>query len=193
MEVQKMSANRPPACQKKAYIEIDLDQLQETGEICPIGTPIIAPTITQKVPRGKFEIAYTAELFSIMEKLGNRKIQVLSYILDNKDGNNCLNMTNSQLATAIGVSRPTVIDTVKILQDAGLVRRKNSVIMVSPHLMIKGDQIREAYIMRKFEELPPAALEDKGGAVDVEVNPQYSFTADGEIVQDAKEVRHGKK
>jgi DNA-binding Lrp family transcriptional regulator len=101
-------------------------------------------------------------------------------------------MTNSQLALELGVSRPTVIDTVKILQDAGLVRRKNSVLMVSPHLLIKGDQIREAYIMRKFEELPTAALEDKA-ALDVEVDSQYRFTAEGDIVQDTKEVHHGKK
>lgn len=187
-----MGTNRPPACQKKAYIEIDLERLQESGEIYPVGTPIIAPTITQRVPRGKFEIAYTAELFSIMEKLGNRKIQVLSYILDHKDSQNCLNMTNSQLATALGVSRPTVIDTLKILQDAGLVKRKNSVIMVSPHLLIKGDQIREAYIMRRFEEIPAAALEDKA-TLDVEVESQYSFTSNGDIVQDTKEVRYGKK
>ena len=63
-----MPSKRPPAVQKKAYMEIDLNRYYETGEIYTIGTPIIAPTVTTKVPRGKFEIVYTAELFGILDK-----------------------------------------------------------------------------------------------------------------------------
>ena len=180
-----MGANRAPACKTKAYIELDLKLLQETGEIRMIGQPIIAPTITEKVPRGKFEITYTAELFNIMKTLGNKKIEVLSYILDHKDGSNALNMTNAELSAATGISRPTVISTMKILQDAGLIGRKGSVIMVSPKLMVKGNQLREAWLMRRFEETLENTI-DFSDSIDTTIDDQYTFLNDGSIVQKAK-------
>lgn len=186
-----MSAKRPPALQKKAYVEIDYQALKETGEVRIIGSPIVAPTITTKVPRGKFEIVYTAELFGVLDKLGNKKIQVLSYLLENKDSNNSLNMTNTEIAKNIGIARKTVVETMKILENADLVRRKNSVIMFSSNLMLKGNQMREAYLMRKYEEMSPRAYEEYENAIDAVVDTQYSFTEQGEIVQRAR-IEEGK-
>lgn len=181
-----MGAKRPPALQKRAYVEIDLERLESTGEIRIVSSPIIAPTITEKVPRGKFEITYTAELFDIMKSLGNKKIEVLSYMLDHKDGNNSLNMTNAQLAKAVGASRPTVIETMKTLSEAGLVGRQGSVIMISPKLMVKGNQLREAWLMRKYEEITDDHAEIEANAIDVEVDNQLSFLPNGSIVQKAR-------
>jgi DNA-binding Lrp family transcriptional regulator len=181
-----MGAKRPPACQRQAYVPIDLELLEATGEIKIVGAPIIAPTVTTKVPRGKFEITYTAELFDIMRELGNKKIEVLSYILDHKDGNNSLNMTNSQLAEELNVSRPTVIDTLKILSNAELVKRKGTVIMVSPNLMVKGNQLREAWLMRKYEEIPDTKQIPEDVVADLQIDPQLSFDSDGKIYEKAK-------
>jgi len=183
-----MGAKRPPACPRKAYIEIDLELLESTGEVRIIGSPIIAPTLTTKVPRGKFEITYTAELFNIMKELGNRKIEVFAYLLDNKDGNNSINITNTQIAEKTGISRKTVIETMKILQEANLIARHNSVVMISPNLMVKGNQLREAWLMRKYEEIDVKQEREQENAIEVEVDPQFSFTSSGEIVQRTKEV-----
>lgn len=181
-----MPSKRPPAVQRKGYIEIDLDHLYKTGEIQCIGDPIVAPMITTKVPRGKFEIVYTAELFGILGKLGNKKIQVLSYLLDNKDGQNCINMTNTEIAQNIGVARKTVIETMKVLESANLLRRKGTVIMLSANFMMKGNQLREAYLMQKFEEMPASKNETVIDAIDVNVDSQYSFDDDMGIVQKAR-------
>ena len=181
-----MGAKRPPSCTKRAYVEIDLELLESTGEVRIIGSPIIAPTITTKVPRGSFEITYTSELFGILEKLGNKKIQVLSYILDNKDGNNTLNMTNTELAERTNISRKTVVETINILKDADLLQRKGSVIMISPNLMVKGNQLREAWLMRKYEEIRDNDTYNYTNAIDVTVDNQLSFTNNGEVVQRAK-------
>lgn len=178
-----MGANRPPACQNKAYVEIDLKLLHSTGEIRIIGEPIIAPTVTTRIPKGKFEITYTAELFNIMKELGNKKIEVLSFLLDNKDGNNSLNMTNTEIAERTHVSRKTVVETLKILSEADLIRRKGTVVTVSPRFMMKGNQLREAWLMRKYEEIE----ENKTlPAIEAEIDPQFTFTDNGEIVQHAK-------
>lgn len=181
-----MSANRPPAVEQKAYIEVDLKHLRETGEVKTVGSPFLAPTITSKVPRGKFEITYTGELFGILHKLGNKKIEVFSYLLSKKDGNNCVNATNTQLAEQTGISRKTVVETMKILTDSGLLERNNSVIMISPQLMVKGNQQREAYLMSKFVETSQKNIEAENESIDAIIDNQYSFTDDMQIVQKAR-------
>lgn len=170
---------------KAAYVEIDVNALETTGEINIIGSPIIAPVVTSSVKKGKFEIVFCAELFNVMRELGNRKIEVLAFILDHKDGNNCLNMTNKQLAEAVGVSRPTVIDTIKTLSEAGLLRRKNSVIAISPKLMMQGNKVKEAYLMRKFVEIEEKEIETPNDIIDAHLEGQLSFDMDGEIVEKA--------
>ena len=181
-----MPSKRPPAVQEKAYVEIDLRELRENGNVVIIGEPIIAPMITTRVPKGNFEIVYTADLFEIVEKLGNQKMQVLKYLLENKDGYNQVNASNTELAKNVGCSRPTVIETLKIMSDAGLIQRKNSVIMISPNLMIKGNRMREAYLMRKYEEISDKQYEIESTAIETEIDPQLSFTNDMQIVQKAR-------
>ena len=178
-----MPSKRPPAVQKTGYIEIDLKHYYETGEVIAIGEPIIAPTITTKIPRGNFEIVYTAQLFDILKKLGNRKIRVLNYLLDEKDATNCLNMTNTELSQKTGVSRKTVVDTMNVLSDAGLVKRKGTVIMLSPNFMVKGSRIREAYLMHKFVEMQEA---EKMPILESNIEGQLELSADGDIVERVK-------
>jgi DNA-binding Lrp family transcriptional regulator len=181
-----MGALRSKAVSKRAYVEIDLELLRDTGEVRIVGDPIVCPEITTKVPRGKFEVVYCSQLFDIMRELGNRKIEVLAWLLDNKDGNNCINETNTQIARSVGVSRPTVIDTLAVLSDAGLITRKNSVIMVSPNLIIKGNQIREAFLMHRFEEMQDEAGAKQYNDIDAQLEGQLELTANGDIVERAK-------
>jgi DNA-binding MarR family transcriptional regulator len=138
--------------ESKCYVEIDKELLHSTGEIKIIGKPIDVAEQEQKTPRGGFEIAYMSALFDIFDKLGGKRYSVLQYLLKNKDGMNCLNITNSELAEKVGCSRPVVIETMKILTDAGLVVRKGTVIRLSARVFVKGDAQKEAYIMRKFVE-----------------------------------------
>ena len=77
-----MPAKRPPAIQDKMYVEIDRIAYEKYGVFEPKGTPILAPTITTKVPRGKFEVVYTSVLFDILKELGNKKIKVFEWMLD---------------------------------------------------------------------------------------------------------------
>ena len=135
----------------KWYVEID-KCFTDTGEIKIIGSPINVTEAEQKTPRGGFEIAYMSALFDLFDKLGGKKYLVLQYLLKHKDGMNCINMTNTELAEKVGVGRNTVVDTMKILTEAGIVVRKGTVIRFSPRLFVKGDAKKEAYIMRKFVE-----------------------------------------
>ena len=143
---------KPNSIENKYYVEIDKDILESTGEVKIIGSPINVAEQLQRVPRGGFEIAYMSALFDIFDKLGNQKIKVLKYILKNKDGMNCLNMTNTAIAEAIPCARKTVVETMNILKDAGVITRKGTVLRISPRVVVKGSQQKEGYIMRKLVE-----------------------------------------
>ena len=146
-------ASKRAKAKEKAYVEIDLKLLRETGEVKIISEPIICPEISIKLPRGKFEITYTAELLGLMEELGNKKINVLTWLLDHKDGNNCINTSVRDIAKKLKVSPTTVQGTMKVLKEAGLLTQQGSVYMISPHLIVKGSQAREAYLMRKYVDM----------------------------------------
>lgn len=178
-----MGAKRPPAIKRKAYVEIDLNLLNSTGEIKIIGAPIEVPVITTKVPRGNFEIVYCAELLDVMRKMGNKKIELFAYLLDHKDGNNCINTSVRQLAKKTNISYLTVQGTLAILKDAGLLTQKGSVYMFSPSLMVKGNQVREAYLMRKFEEMDERPQLD---ILESKIEGQLELSANGDIVERVK-------
>lgn len=157
--------------ESKCYVEIDREALYSTGEVKIVGKPIDVAEQEQKTPRGGFEIAYMSALFDIFDKLGGKKYLVLQYILKHKDGMNCLNITNSELAEKVGVGRNTVIDTMKILTDAGLITRKGTVIRLSARVFVKGDAQKEAYIMRKFvEEKEQSQLKGQLEIIDTDLN-----------------------
>lgn len=169
----KNKKNREPIS-NKWYVEID-ECFLDTGEIKLIGEPINVAQQEQKIPRGGFEIAYMSALFDLFDRLGGKKYTVLRYILDNRDGMNCLNMTNTELAEKAGVGRNTVVDTIKILSEAGVVTRKGTVLRLSPRLFVKGNAQKEAYIMRKFTEEREQEQQIKG---------QLRLVGDGSIQEE---------
>ena len=156
--------------ESKWYVEID-SCFQQTGEVKIVGQPISVAEQEQVTPRGGFEIAYMSALFDIFDKLGGKKYLVLQYILKHKDGMNTLNITNSELAKKVGCARQVVVDTMKILTDAGVLVRKGTVIRLSSKVFVKGDVQKEAYIMRKFvEEQEQTQIRGQLKIVDADLN-----------------------
>lgn len=180
-----MSNKKLPDIKEKLLVELDPHEYFNYGTFKPIGEPFTVPTITTRVPHGKFEITYTSELFDVLKKLGNKKIEILSYLLDNKDGRNQLNMTNTEIALATNSSRTTVVEAMKILSSAGLIERKHSVLMISPNLMIKGNKLRHLRLLKEYIEMSDEAYKNYENSIDATVEEQYSLV-NGNIVQKAK-------
>ncbi|MGU8578274.1 replication/maintenance protein RepL, partial [Clostridium perfringens] len=100
-----------------------------------------------------FMITYLSAIINLIESLGNRKMQVVKYILENMDkSTNTLIITNRELARESKVSLDTVSKTLLILKKAKIITTRTGAIMISPELVHKGNQSKEQYLLTKFQE-----------------------------------------
>jgi hypothetical protein len=64
-----------------------------------------------------FMVTYLGEIINMIETLGNKKMQVVKYILANMcKTNNTLIITTRELAEKCGVGHNTVLETLKLLE-----------------------------------------------------------------------------
>lgn len=127
----------------------------ETGEV--IGDIKKVDVVLKEVPRVGFEITYLANIISMIDSIGNKKMQVVKYILQNKDSNNKLSETVREISKGSGCSIQTVQETLKLLESCGVIARKTGTVMLSPKLMHKGNAARERFLMTKFVEIKNGA------------------------------------
>ena len=98
-------------------------------------------------------ITYLSAMINLMDKLGNKKMQVVKYILEHMDkSTNTLIITTTELSIKSKVSRQVVSDTLKILEEANLIKRRTGAIMLHSNLVHRGNEEKEKYLLAKFEE-----------------------------------------
>lgn len=112
--------------------------------------------VIKEVPRVGFAITYLSTVIQMIESIGNKKMQVVKYILGKMDSNNKLVETVREISKGSNCSLQTVNDTLKILENCGIIARKTGCVMLSPKLVHKGNAQREKYLMTKFFEIQDA-------------------------------------
>ena len=120
---------------------------QATGEVREVDT------FEKPVGRGNgFMITYLAEIINLIETLGNKKMLVVKYILEHMSKTENTLITTRELAKKCNVGLNTVVDTLKLLEDAKIIERRTGAIMVSPKLMNNWKAPKEASMMIKYYE-----------------------------------------
>ena len=101
--------------------------------------------------RNGFMITYMTSVIGLIEKLGTKKMLVVKYIFENMSKTeNTLITTVDELARNSKVSKPVVVETLRLLEEADLIARRTGSIMLSAKLIHRGDQHKERYLMAKF-------------------------------------------
>lgn len=120
-----------------------------TGEFEELGA---ADTFIKPIGRDEpFMITYLAEIINLIDTLGNKKMQVVKYILKNMSkSENTLIITTRELAEKCKVSKPVVLDTLKLLEDTNIIQRRTGAIMISPKLMNNKKAKGEAIMMTRY-------------------------------------------
>lgn len=118
---------------------------QETGEM------IETNEILKPISRQGFMITYLSTMLDMIEKLGNRKMLIIKYILENMDkSSNSMFCTVRELAEKTKTSTKTVNDTLKLLEDNGIIQRRVGGIMINPRLIHRGDEHKEKALLTRF-------------------------------------------
>lgn len=138
---------------KKAYFAETERWVRVDRNNQPIGEPQDVNVLVKEISRSGFMITYLADLVSLIDTIGNKKMKVVKYILSHMDSNNKLSETTEEIAEHCGVSRMTVHETLKLLENAQFIARKTGTVMLSPKIAHKGNAKREHYLMTKFYEI----------------------------------------
>lgn len=121
----------------------------ETGEI--IETEEVIKVINGRID---FEILYLDAFCQILDKLGGKKYQILKYILEHRDLNNCVVTSIRKMATELNIAQATVAQTMRILRDAGVIYYNHGgLTMVNPKIINRKSTKGERYLLQRFVEL----------------------------------------
>ncbi|MCF0231093.1 MAG: replication/maintenance protein RepL [Enterococcus sp.] len=107
-------------------------------------------TLVKEVSRTGFEITYLSYFFDLFEQLGGKRYLVFKYILEHKNTENQLIITNRELAEKCKVSTKTVTETIKLLRDANLIETRTGAIMLNPKLSHRGSNEKERFLLQQF-------------------------------------------
>ena len=139
--------------EQEKWQRIDIDTGEATGEIIDVDV------VVKEIPRTGFSITYLSTIVSLIENVGNKKMQVVKYILQNMNPQNMLIETVREIAERSGCSKQTVNQTLQLLEGAGIIARKTGCIMLTPKLIHKGNAQKERFLMMKFNEIKSSTNE----------------------------------
>lgn len=171
--------------------------------------------LTQQEERDfNFKKVWFKNFLQTLDLIGNKKTKVAYWIIDNLDKENKLCATFRKICKETNCSMFTVTKTMTVLQEADFLRSiQNGVYVVNPDIVFKGSKNARLNILTQYQELgyePPELSKEQQikqlqeaieglqkqlnkltqeECITCEVEPQLEFSADGNVVERAKEIK----
>ena len=118
---------------------------EETGEKVDIEKRV--------VKRSGFMITYLDSLIKLIEATGSKKAEIIKFILRRiSKSENTLIITEDEIVKKTKVSKYTVCETLKILEDKNIIRRRKGAIMLNPNVLHRGNEAKQNELYRKYLE-----------------------------------------
>lgn len=142
------------------YIAVDWDAYLKNGEIVLESQPMsfweifeIEERDGEREPYTHFGVHGVSELCDLINELGGKRGEFISYLITQKNNDNQINnKRTSDLAQELGVSMQTANDALKILRKTGLIKTSPRNLMISPRLDRRGNKRRSAFLMNLYNE-----------------------------------------
>lgn len=127
-------------------------RVDENGELQPIPAEVIDEEWDETVDIN-FDKIWLSSVLEALEQVGNKKIKVANYILNNRDKTtNYLIKTQREIAEECGVSLQTVSSTLKALEKADMLIGKSGVYQVNPERIARGKHNKRMAILRIYQQ-----------------------------------------
>ena len=75
------------------------------------------------IDRKRWRRVVLADFLEVLEQIGNKKIKVLEFLIDNMNSNNEINLTQDEIAEETGISKKTVNITMQALIKANVFKK----------------------------------------------------------------------
>jgi len=122
---------------------------QNTGEI--VETVVIEKNVESDF---NFHKIWLIDMMSILGEMGNKKIKIIEYIINQTNKDNIVYFTYKQIEKDIGVSHPLVVDSVKNLIEKNFMKRiQTGVYQVNPDLIVKGNSSKRMNLLIKYNKI----------------------------------------
>lgn len=129
---------------------------QQTGEICEMNV------LNIEERDANFHKIWLGHVIQALDVIGNQKIKVLTFVLDNLNKENQLIMTQRKIAEKSEVSYATVAETIKALQDSNfLVKINSGAYQVNPDVLFKGSKNNRLNILLQYNNAVKEAAATK--------------------------------
>ena len=105
------------------------------------------------------------DLLSVLDQIGNKKIKVLEFLIDNMNSNNEINFTQREIQQKTGISLQTINETIKALTEANIIKKHKRIYVLNP-------QITSAYGSKEKNTMLCINYEFHDGAIKSEQNQE---------------------
>jgi Firmicute plasmid replication protein (RepL) len=134
---------QPPHFNPETYLVID----RISGEEIPM------PVFIEACESGYWEKAYAKTLAEYIGAPGSAPCTILAFLVSEKNVNNLINGTISEIAKKTNASPKTVSNIFKILIDRNMLKKvRNGCYFFSPEIMRHGSKVRGAMLIRYWNE-----------------------------------------
>lgn len=118
----------------------------KTGEIVYIDQKI--KTCVSK--DSNFHKIWLAHILQVLD-IGNQKMDVVQYLLDNMNSQNMVIETQREIAKGSNTSLSTVQRTLSALEKSDFIKKKTGIVIISPKAVFKGTKKRRMAILQIWE------------------------------------------
>ena len=111
-----------------------------------------------------FHKIWMYKLVEALDLIGNKKIEVLTYLFDKKNSENIVIRSYREMAKDTGISLTTITDTMKLLQGADFVRMvKRGVWQLNPDMLFKGGHKTRMNVLLRYTKTGEAPDQNETG------------------------------
>jgi hypothetical protein len=120
--------------------------------------------ISEKDTDYNFQKLWLGMLIESLDIIGNKKIQVLNYLLANKNSDNMIIGTQRGIAEKCSVSLPVVNTTLQALVECKALKKVSTgVHQMNPDLLFKGGNAKRMNILLQYEKVEQIEQEKEPG------------------------------
>lgn len=109
-----------------------------------------------------FQKIWISQILAVVDELSSKKLKFVMYLIKkSSENNNVIPLTVAELAKAAGVGRTTVLETLRALARADVIKRKRGSIFINPSFVFKGSHQGRMNVLFKYESMDQSTTDEE--------------------------------